>query len=265
MKTGTYITPAALQWALKQLIEIPKNQLALFFFLMLAKVPIVSSGQFGNPSSFENEFKRYLIGPIKGGGEAVFNPFAAEWRAAEYLNSTVYGRLLNGSHRWTEGTEAFFSRSPATGWPAKFSVNDSGFNNLRLRASPPCLKSAHRLPLSAVVIIYYRFMNLSEFSPVSLDDLVKKYKDEVLSCNPRLIELFVAGPNFLSNVLFRSNSLTENEKIACYPPSPYSGEPKKSVLIYEDDIDAIKAKLTPGEDIADFIKKLLRKGNIWKA
>lgn len=265
MNAGIYITPVALQWALKQLIEIPKDQLALLFFLMLAKEPLVSRGQLGNTSAFENEFRRYLMGPIKGGGEAVFNPFASEWRAAEYINSTVYGRLLNGSHRWTEGAEAFFFRAPTTTWPAKFTINDSGFNNLRLRASPPCLKSSYRLPLSAIAIIYYRFINLSDFSPHTLDDLVKKYKDEVLSKNHRLMELFVAGPNFLSNVIFRSIPLSETEKISCYPPSPYSGEPKKNILIYEDDISAIKARLAPGEDIADFMRKLLRKDILWKA
>ena len=265
MKTGIYITPVAVQWALKQLIEIPKDQLALLFFLMLTKEPNVCRGQIGNPSSFEKEFGRYLSGPVKGGGDAVFNPFAAEWRAAEYINSTVYGRLLNGSHRWTEGVEAFFSRSPATSWPAKFEINDTGFDNLRLRSSPPCLKLAHRLPLSAIAIIYYRFIDLSESAPESLNDLVKLYKKEVLFINNRLLELFVEGPNFLSNVLFRSSPLSESEKLSCYPPSPYSGEPKKSVLVYEDDIDAIKARLKPGEDIADFMKKLLKKENIWKS
>lgn len=260
----TYLTSAAIKWALSELKKIPKDQLALLFFLMLVKSPTVKRGKHGEPSAFEIEFQKYLSGPVLGGGSAVFNPFDQQWRAADYLNSTVFGRLLNGSHKWTEGTEAFFIREPTSSWPANFRLTDRGFDNLRERTTPPCLKNSNRLPLNAMAVYYFRFLDLSEFNPQTMPDLVAEFNKTIVNKHERLKELFVSGTNFLRGELFTHSALTEPEMIACYPPSPFSGEPKKNALLYEDDIDAIKARLSSGQEIADYIRQLLRKEKIWK-
>lgn len=257
-----FLSKDAIVWALERLAVLPKDQLALVFFLTLAKVGGVSRGTPQNPSPFEKEIMRYLGAPLPGGGEAVFNPFSRQWRATDYMNSTVYGRLLNGSHKWTEGGEAFFSRTPSASWPAKFELDDKGFDHLRARTSPPCLKESSRLPMTAVATYYFRFLDLSGFAPRSLKDLVAEYRKEVLDKHPRLDELFVPGPNFLRGDLFSPKAPTDREMLACYPPSPFSGEPKKNVLLYEDDLDAIKSHLTCSEDIADYIRNLLKEKGI---
>ncbi len=252
-----YLSKGAIKWSIEQLRTLPKDQLALFFFLALAREGKVSRGTAGNPSPFEREILRYLGAPLEGGGVAAFNPFSLEWRAAEYMNSTVFGRLLNGSHKWTEGEDAFFTRTPAKGWPATLTLEEKGFDNLRGRLSPPCLKKSFRLPLTAVAVYYFRFFDLSFFSPGSMTDVVAEYRKEVLSLNERLEELFVPGPNYLRGDLFVNTALSEREKLECYPPSPFSGEVRKSVLIYADDLERIKQRLNEGQDIADFVRNLL--------
>jgi len=260
---NVYITPEAIKWSLGHLSRLPKDQLALVFFLILAKAPQVQRGGINSPSNFESEFYRYLGGAIPGNGWAVYNPFEQDWRAGEYINSTIYGRLLNGSHKWTSEGIGFFKRSPAAGWPAVFELTTKGFDNLRERLSPPCLKAPMRLPLTVLAIYYYRFENLSSFAPSTVSDLVKKYRADVVSKEQRLGELFVEGPQFLSGQLLRSEPLSEEEKISCYPPSPFSAEPKKRALLYGGDIDAINARLIEGQDIADFVRNILRDKGIW--
>lgn len=257
-----FLSQDAILWALNHLEVLPKDQLVLFFFLALAKEGTLSRGTPGNPSPFENEIMKYLGAPLPGEGKAVFSPLEHQWRATDYMNSTVYGRLLNGSHRWTEGKDAFFSREPATGWPAKFTLNEKGFDNLRTRTSPPCLRASSRLPMTAVAIYYFRFLDLSEFAPRSLKDLVAEYRREVLDKHPRLDELFVPGPNFLSGTLFSSEALTEREMLECYPPCPSSGEPKKNVLLYKEDLEAIKTHMSAGEDVSDYVRNLLKEKGI---
>lgn len=263
-KNNIYLTADSIKWALIELSKVPKDQLVLLFYLMIAKSPTVQRGQNNKKSSFEVEFDRYLSAPVVGGGLAVFNPLVKKWMAANYTNSTVFGRLLNGSHHWTEGAEAFFERTPSKGWPAKFKLTDVGFDNLRSRTSPPCLKSESRLPLNALAIYYYRFEDLTLLAPQSLSDLVDIFKKDVLSCNRRLIELFVNGSVYLRGELFTNMLMHESEMVAIYPTSPYSTEPKKNALLYEDDIEAIKLRLLDGEDVSDYVRKMLRKEKIWK-
>lgn len=252
---GIYLSLQAVKWSLKRIENLPKNQTALLYFLIFAREPIVDRSGV-EKESFEEEFYRYFGGPIKGGHVAPFDPFAGEWRAENYINSTVYGRLLVGSHSWTEGSESFFERNPASGgWPAKFTLHKEGFDNLRFRSSPPCLKAQYRLPLSAIAIYYYRFRELF-FNPDSLDDLVSKYKEEVLSKYQKLAELFVDGPSCFDN-LFSDHPPNEQEMIECYPPSPFSSEEKRNVKLYIEDVERIGHDLEPGEQIADYVRDVL--------
>lgn len=262
--SNSYITPEAIKWSLGNMHNLPKDQIALFFFLILSKIPRVQRGTLNEPSAFEHEFYRYLGGVIPGDGWAVYNPLEREWRAGEYINSTVYGRLLNGSHRWTSEENGFFKRSPASGWPANFELTDKGFDNLRKRLSPPCLKSAYRLPLTSLAIYYYRFENVGYFSPKSACDLVQQFKLEVISRFERLSELFVDGPQYLRGDLLRTLPLSVQEKVDCYPSSPFGAEPKSRAFLYQDDIEAISSRLEAGQDLADYIRGMLRSEGIWK-
>ena len=135
---GTYLSKEAITWARMQLEKLSKDQIALLYFLIFARCPKVDRTIPAKREKFESEFYKYFGVPIKGGGVASFNPFDGKWRAPNYINSTVYGRLLVGSHRWTEGSEAFFTRTPSSsGWPAEFSLTDEGFDNLLYRNQPP--------------------------------------------------------------------------------------------------------------------------------
>lgn len=254
---GTYLTDKAVKWSLEQLQWLPKNQTALLYFLIFARSPRVDRTDPSVGQEFEAELNRYFGGPIKGGGVACYDPFAAEWRAEQYLNSTVYGRLLVGSHKWTEGVEAFFSRDPASGgWPAVFNLTDKGFNNLESRIRPPCLRFGYKLPLKSLSIYYFRFIDLSSFGPSCLEEIVEQYEKLVISKHPRLQELFKEGPSFFGP-LFTSNPLSENEKISCYPLAPFASDTKTRQLLYVEDVELIKSRMEHGQTIADYIHNKL--------
>lgn len=256
---GLYLTPQAIKWAVYSLSNLPKNQTALFFFLIFAKCPDVDRTSVARRTRFEEEFHRYFGGPIKGGGIAVYDPFGKEWRAEQYINSTVYGRLLVGSHKWTEGSEAFFSRKPKSGgWPAKFELTEEGFDALKYRSSPPCLKYEYRLPLTATAIYYFRFDDLSPYNPTNLDDLISLYRKIVITTHPKLHLLFQESQKLSGMELFRRDPLSESEKLSCFPPSPFSTEEKTRALLYVDDVDLIDSRLKAGESIADYVRYLLR-------
>src|SRR4030042_2055188 len=257
---GLFITAKAVRWSVNQLNLLPKNQTALLFFLIFAVCPEVGSSNSKSRQEFETEFHRYFGGPIRGDGIAVYDPCGGQWRAENYIHSTVYGRLLVGSHRGTEGTEAFFQREPkAGGWPAQFELTDKGFDNLKYRNESPSLRYEYRLPLTAIATYYYRFDDISHYHLVDQRGLVQLYKQKILSKHSRLGELFVEGSWFLDTI-FSAQSLTEKEKISCFPPSPFMGEPQQRVLLYADDIDYIKGQLKDGETIAEYVHNSIREG-----
>lgn len=257
-----YLTLQAIQWSINRLADLPKNQTALLYFLIFPHSPKVDRTNPSSNASFIKEFYRYFGGFIKGGGIACYDPFAREWRAEEYLNSTVYGRLLVGSHKWTEGDEAFFLRDPRSGgWPAQFLLTDGGFNNLKYRSSPPCLKFDYRLPIKVMAVYYYRFDDLSDLDLSGLEDLTEQYRKTVISKHPRLGELFKEGPSYLGS-LFTDEPLAEANKISCYPPAPFCNETMTKQLLYTGDVEYIRTKLKAGQTIADYIRKLLIGGEV---
>lgn len=252
-----YLKPKTIKQALRILGGLPKNQTALFYFLIFATCPEITKKGQVDAYVFEREFYKYFGGPIKGGGTAVFDPFGHEWRAENYLYSTVYGRLLTGSHKWTEGSEAFFVRKPSGGgWPATFNLTNSGFDNLKGRSHPPYLKHDFRLPIAAVAVYYYRFSDLSSFNPQCVKDVVSQYKKEVLSKHTRLKELFIETSGIPDDI-FQNKIPSEEEMINCYPSSPYSTTEKTREFIYSDDVEFIKSKLSPGQQVADYVRALI--------
>ena len=257
-----YLTIPAVKWSVTQLRLLPKNQTALLFFLIFGVSPEVGPSGSGSRADFEEEFYRYFGGPIRGGGIAVYDPFGGQWRAENYIHSTVYGRLLVGSHKWTEGSEAFFQRDPqAGGWPARFELTDNGFDNLRYRTESPCLKYEYRLPLAAVATYYFRFDDLSSYRPASQRDVVDIYRHRVVSKHPRLGELFVEGSSFMG-ALFSPEPASDSERTSCFPPSPFSMEPQQRALLYRGDIDYIRSRLENNETIADYVRRMIQGGRI---
>lgn len=253
-----YLTQEAIEWSLKELKRLPKNQTVLLYFLIFGKEPVVDRGRAFSP--FEVEFYKYFGAPIKGGGTAVYDPFSGEWRAENYITSTVYGRLLVGGHKWTEGQESYFSRTPAgSGWPAEFGLTERGFENLLFRSSPPCLKSEYRLPLYAMAIFYYRRDPLPDQCS-TIDDLVGRYVDEVVDRHKTLKKLFTAGYAFSGSKLFDSQELSYNSYQACYPSPPYSTKEQLSVRLYKEDVSEIKKNLREGLSLADYVSEMIKKG-----
>jgi hypothetical protein len=251
-----YVTQEAIKWSLSQLKELPKNQTALIYFLIFGKQPIVDRGHAFSP--FEVEFYKYFGAPIKGDGVAVYDPFSGEWRAENYINSTVYGRLLVGGHRWTEGEESYFSREPAgSGWPAEFKLTEKGFDNLLYRSSPPCLKRQYKLPLSAMAVFYYR-QEPQPDSSSSIDSLVEKYKSDVISKNKVLQKLFCSGLGFPDDQLFGATKLSPSEYRACYPKSPYTSKELSTVRLYKEDVLEIRKNLREGHTVADYISDKIK-------
>ena len=255
---GNYISPKAIKWALGELQRLPKNQTVLLYFLIFSKSPNVDRSS-ESKSEFEDEFYRYFGGRIRGEGCAVFDPFAGAWRAENYINSTVYGRLLVGGHRWTEGEESFFERlPPSSGWPAKFIATEKGLENLLYRSSPPNLKRENRLPIHALATYYYRFSNLDEAIRTN-QDLVEYFRQDILGRNSLLVKLFVEGLVYPHQDFVQSAPLSESEMVACYPQAPFSNKECKNVRLYRDDIHRINKRLKTGQTIADYISTLIAK------
>lgn len=252
-----YVTKEALLWARGQLSELPQDQAALFWCLILSKEPVVSSISHV-AESFIDELYRYFGAPIAGGGTGVFNPMDSKWKAENYIQSTVFGRLLNGSHWWTSPDKGFLARSRKDGWPATFQFDAGGASRLFLRQKPPSTSSARRLPIAAVAVYYYKFDRLEKSQVSTLEELVAKYRREVLVVNPELEKLFDTDTPVFWGTPFSDQELSLSEKLSCFPASPYSSEPKQNVLLYTDDVKEMQKSLIDGQTIADLVRSLIR-------
>jgi hypothetical protein len=252
-----YLTADAIVWARSQLANLKKDQAALLWCLILSKTPTVQYDS-SQKSDFVIEFNRYFGAPIPGRGVGVFSPIDSKWKAENYLQSTVLGRLLNGSHWWTSPDRGFLERAPKDKWPAHFSFNKEGADRLFLRKGAPSTSGVARLPLAAIAIFYYRFDPLSLGADPSIEELVDLYKQEVLSLNPLLCELFEADTAVYWGQLFADISLSEQERMSCFPSSPYGGEAKQNALLYVEDVRELHQRLGEGETIADLVRHFLR-------
>lgn len=252
-----YLNKAAIRWAMDSLADIPRDQSCLLFFLILTKKSTVKKGGLAGMTPFEKEFYRYFGAPIKGGGVGCFNPFDRRWMAEDYISSTIFGRLLNGSHWWTDADKGFFSRNPGSQFPAEMGILPSAFERLNERTTYPCLKPGSLLPLTALSVWYYRDEPIEVDDPTNLKDLVKKYKADVLNQNSDLNQLFFEGGAGPVNP-FSGSRISEAEMLAIYPPCPFAGEPKTNVRLYVDDVNTVKGAGVDANQIADFFRKLIR-------
>lgn len=252
-----YLNKTAIRWALEALATIPRDQSCLLFFLILTKKSTVKRGGMAGMAPFEMEFYRYFGAPIKGGGVGCFNPFDQRWMAEDYISSTIFGRLLNGSHWWTDGDKGFFSRNPGSQFPAEMGILPNAFERLHDRATFPCLKPGSLLPLTAVSVWYYRAEPVEIKDTTNLKDLVKKFKADVLALNPDLNQLFFEGGAGPVNP-YASSPISETDMLAIYPPCPFAGEPKTNVRLYVDDVNIVKKAGVDANQIADLFRKLIR-------
>lgn len=252
-----YLNKAAIRWAMDALADIPRDQSCLLYFLILTKKSTVKKGGVAGMTPFEKEFYRYFGAPIKGGGIGCFNPFDMRWLAEDYISSTVFGRLLNGSHFWTDADEGFFSRKPGRQFPAEMGILSNAFERLEDRTTFPCLKPGSLLPLTAISVWYHREEPIEIKDTTSLKDLVKKFKDDVLSLNPNLNQLFFEGGTGPINP-YADEPISEEDMLAIYPPCPFVGEPKTNVRLYLDDVDTVKRAGVDANHFAEFFRKLIR-------
>jgi hypothetical protein len=253
-----YLTKEAVVWARGKLAELPQDQAALFWCLILTKEPEVSSISHDS-DGFIGEYHKYFGAPIAGGGIGVFNPFDSKWKAENYIQSTVFGRLLNGSHWWTSPEKGFLTRSRKDGWPARFEFNSGGSRNLFLREKAPSTSAAPRLPIAPVAIYYYKFADLKKSEVATLDQLVEKFKREVVALNLALETLFNTDSPVFWGSPFSEHELSAQEKIDCFPPAPYSSEPKQNVLLYVEDVSELRKTLADGQSIADLVRSLMKR------
>ena len=258
-----YLKPNTVKWSLDTLKQIPRDQAGLFYFLIFSIVNTVKRGKAHEQSKFENEFYRYFGGPLKGHGIGCFNPFDGRWMAEDYINSTVYGRLLNGSHWWTDSRQGFFDRIPANQFPAEMTLKTDAFETLENRLTYPCMRATALLPLSAIAVLYYRNTSIEVKNENNLTDIVQKYKKEILSKNSELTALFTAGPSGPISP-FQEAKPTEDELISVYPSCPYKGESQINVRLYADDVSAVKSQ--EGiliDQFSDYFRKLIREKGIF--
>jgi hypothetical protein len=252
-----YLTQAAIRWAMDTLVNIPRDQSCLLYFLILTKKSTVKKGGVTGMTPFEEEFYRYFGAPIKGGGVGCFNPFDKRWMAEDYISSTVFGRLLNGSHWWTDGDEGFFSRNPGRQFPAEMDILPNAFERLQDRTTYPCLKPGSLLPMTAVSVWYYRGQPVEIENTTNMNDLVKRLKADVLDLNPDLHKLFFQGGAGPLNP-FSDEPLSEEEMLAIYPVCPFAGEPKTNVRLYVDDVNTLRSAGVDVNQIADYFRQLIR-------
>lgn len=255
--TGKFVSESAVKWALSELKKIPKNQLALIFALIVSKCPEISYPKGSPKGPFELEMGRYLDAPIDQTKDSVFNPIEGDWRARDYIQSTVYGRLLNGSHSWTSPEVGYFERTPKSGWPAKIVFSQQGYDRLFIRTSPPCLKSEYRLPVLAIAIYYYRQIDLANLDVDSPQSLVDLYSKDVISTNPNLVKLFDFELPVFWGELFNPLAMTRQQYISCYNGAASKAQTK---LAFDKElIDSIHARLKQGDSIENFITRAITK------
>jgi hypothetical protein len=256
-----YLNQKAIRWAMDALANIPKDQSCLLFFLILTRESTVKNGGRAGMTSFEKEFYRYFGAPIKGGGVGCFNPLDKCWKAENYINSTVFGRLLNGSHWWTDSEEGFFSREPGRQFPAEMGILPNAFERLEDRTKYPCLKLRSLLPMTAMSVWYYRGEPVETQDTANLNSLVKRFKADVLDLNPNLYKLFFEGGAGPLNP-YGTEPLPEEEMLAIYPPCPFAAEPKTNVRLYLDDVKTMKSAGIDTNQIADYFRQLIRENGV---
>ncbi len=254
---GKFVSESAVKWALSELKRIPKDQLALIFALIVSKCPEISYPKSSQKGAFELEMGRYLDAPFDQTQDAVFNPIDGDWRARDYIQSTVYGRLLNGSHSWTSPEVGYFERTPKAGWPARIVFSQQGYDRLFIRTSPPCLKSEYRLPVLAIAIYYYRQVDLVDFSVDGPQGLVDLYTNDVIATNPNLGKLFDFDLPVFWGELFSQSAMSRQQYLSCYKSVGKQAQMK--VSLNQDVIDAIKSRLTPGESIEEYLYRAIKK------
>jgi hypothetical protein len=252
---SSFVTPNAVKWALKEFKKLKSDQSALFFQLALAKFPSVPPRSSGD-APFVAELLRYVGVRKPNGNFQIFNPMGGKWLAENYLGSTVYGRLINGSHKWTLSESPILKRVPETGFPADIRPTESTIQNLSRSERPPHLNAGQRLPRVATAILYFRYTNVGSLGisdPATLWDV---FVAEAFSASPFLSKLFErpADDAVFWGDLFQESEPTLNEIMDCYP----GGGPKSRVGIYVNDHDEILSRLRNDEDEADYIRRLLR-------
>jgi hypothetical protein len=258
-----YLKPNTVKWSLNTLKQIPRDQSGLCYFLIFSVVNIVKKEKPPDKSKFENEFFRYFGAPLKGGGVGCFNPFDGRWMAEDYINSTVFGRLLNGSHWWTDSRQGFFDRVPPNQFPAEMKLKENAFEVLQNRTKYPCLKPSALLPLTAMAVLYYRYDQVEIQNVNNLTDLVRNFKKEIFSKNSGLEVLFSSGPAGPLSP-YQITKPLEEELISVYPACPYNGEPQINVRLYADDINAVKSFAGISVDqFSDYFRKLIREKGIF--
>ena len=258
---GKFVSASAITWAASELRKLPKDQLALIFALIVSKVPNIDYPRGVADNPFTSEMKKYLWAPKSISANGIFNPIDGQWRADNYFQSTVFGRLLNGSHSWTSPEVGYFERLPKSGWPAKIEFSEDGFGRLFLRTAPPCLKFEYRLPILALAIYYYRQINLSALVLETPQDLVDHYSTEVLSSNPLLTKLFIHELPVFWGQLFQDTEIDPDEYVACFAGT---GMPSGiTVRVTQSDMDDLQSlfptDLTADEMIQQLIKKAKEK------
>ncbi|CAB4622014.1 unannotated protein [freshwater metagenome] len=251
----SFVTPDAVRWALAELKKRQSDQSALFLQIALARFPKVPPRAEGE-APFIGELMRYIGVPKPNGSHQIFNPMRGEWLAENYVGSTIFGRLLNGSHWWTIGEMAILERVPSTGLPAVIRPTEETFQKLMQRTKSPYLHAGQRLPRVATAILYFRGVDVGQLSVSDPETLWRVYFEQALGSLNLLEKLFERpGENAIFwGELFQTSKPTQEELRACYPV----GGPKAQIGIYASDMEEIQSKLKPNENEADFISRLLR-------
>ena len=247
-----YISQSAVSWALKQLKQLPRDQVLLLFLICVELSSHLTNNKLGTrPTGFLAQLDRFLGVVIEPKTRRIFSVFEGKWRAEAYLQSTVIGRLLNGSHIWTSPTDGFIIRKPKSGWPAELAIAPTAISVLEANKRPPKLSHSQLPSMQALAILYFRYQELPD-GLKGIHDVVRLFQQEFPSDSDLLSRVTRDDLIFLGQVLVTTKPKRE-EILSCYPPLYAS-----KISLSEEVSRIAMEKAPPGIEPTKYVELLVR-------
>jgi len=247
-----HISTDAVSWALKQLKALPRDQILLLFLICVELSNHLTNTRLGTqPTGFLAQLNRFLGVEIEPRKTRIYSVLEGKWRAEAYLQSTVIGRLLNGSHIWTSPTDGFLVRTPKAGWPAELAIAPSTISALKSNKRPPKLSHSQLPPIQALAILYFRYQDLPVWVQ-GIHDVVDLFQQRLSGESDLISEITRGDITFLGQAVVNTKPEPE-EILSCYPPL-YSSK----IILSEETSRIAMEKAPPGIEPTEYVELLVR-------
>lgn len=247
-----HISTDAITWSLKQLKALPRDQILLLFLLcveLAGRIDYIKEG--GKATGFLRELEKFIGVQIDNKTLRIFSPFEGKWRAGAYLQSTVLGRLLNGSHSWTNPTNGFIQREPKRGWPAELTVSQNAIALLEQNSKSPRISHTQLPSIQALAILYFKYETLPGEAK-DIFSVVELFKSKFPEGSPVMENVTRSDIMFLGRALVPSKP-TLSQVLDCYPPLEFSR------ITLSEEISRIAAEKAPPEiSPTNYVELLVR-------